>query len=125
VTIDPAQPAVTDQAVDEPVGPVPRPGEPASQFPFGRDHGGTDRGGDQVGQGLARIGEAGARDGAGLVPADQLAGMLVPFTGGDLPRAGDDRTAALQRARSAFSSCRLSRSSVRRSSMLAGPASAR
>src|SRR5215470_18363838 len=86
VTIDSAHPAVTEQAVDEPVCPVPLPGEPASQFPFGRDYGGADRRGDQVGQGSARIGAAGGRDGVGLVPADQLAGVLVPFTGGDLQR---------------------------------------
>jgi hypothetical protein len=97
VTVDSPQPAVTGQAVDEPVCPVPLPGEPASHLSFGRDYGGADRGGDELVQGLARIGVAGARDGVGLVPADQLAGMLVPFTGGDLQRAGNDRTAAFQR----------------------------
>src|SRR5215469_16946048 len=34
----------------------------------------------------------------GVVPADQLAGMLMPLSCGDLQRAGEDRTAALQRA---------------------------
>jgi hypothetical protein len=33
----------------------------------------------------------------GLVPADQLTGMQVSRSGGDLQRAGDDRTAAFQR----------------------------
>ena len=44
-------------------------------------------------------GAAGAtvRGGMGLVPADQLAGMQVSRTGGDLQRAGDGRAAPFQR----------------------------
>src|SRR5215467_190256 len=62
--------AATGQAIDEPACPVPLPGEPASHLSLGRDHGGTDRSGDELLQGFARIGVAAARGGMGLIPAD-------------------------------------------------------
>src|SRR5215469_16227286 len=99
VTVDSPQPAVTDQAVYEPVCPVPLPGEPASHLSLGRDHGSTDGGGDEPVQGLVGIDVAAARGGMGVVPADQLAGMQMPLTCDDLHRAGEDRTATFQRDR--------------------------
>src|SRR5215831_18353444 len=96
MAVDSSQPTVSDQAIDEAARPVPPPGEPAAQLPLGRDDGGADPGGDQVGQGPVRIGAVAARGGMSLVPADQLAGVQVSPTGGDLQRAGDDRAVPFQ-----------------------------
>src|ERR1700722_4132128 len=78
VGVEAAEAAGPDQVVDERVGPVPRPGEPAAQLRLGGEDRGPDGGDDEVGQGLGWVGRGGGRALIGLIPAGQLA--VVPAT---------------------------------------------
>src|SRR5215472_5005888 len=55
MAVDRAQPAVGYEVVDERVGPVPPPGEPALEFPLRRDHGGAHASRHEAGDRLARV----------------------------------------------------------------------
>lgn len=72
VTIDSAQPAVTDQAVDELFCPVPRPGKPASHLSLGRHHRGAD---------AAAIRPARAWRGGGSANPNPVSCFARPFRG--------------------------------------------
>src|SRR5215472_645675 len=95
MAVDRAQPAVGYEVVDERVGPIPPPGEPALELALWRDHRGAHGRDDEAGERLARV-----RldvDRADLIPTGQLARVGVPLAGGHHERAGDDRAAALER----------------------------
>ncbi len=57
----------------------------------------ADASGEQVLERQARVCVCSAGLRTGLVPSDQLTGMLASLAGGDLQRARDDRAAPLQR----------------------------
>src|SRR5215467_14237410 len=95
MAVHPAQPAVGYEVVDERVGPVPPPGEPALELTLWRDHRGADGCCQEAGERLARVRLD--ADWADLIPAGQFAGVGVPLACGDHERARDDCATALER----------------------------
>src|SRR5260370_16161407 len=85
VAIYPAQPPLADKVVHERIGPVPLPGEPAPQLGLRRQDGRTHgRGGQVPERGHGILARAAAAL-VGLIPAHQLAGVLVSLARGDVP----------------------------------------
>ena len=88
VAVYPAQPALADKVVQERIGPVPLPGEPASQLGLRRQDGRADGRGDQVPErGHGVLAGAAAATRVGLIPAGQLTGVLMSLAGGDVQRS--------------------------------------
>src|SRR5262245_40397028 len=97
VAVYSAQPPLADEVVHERIGPVPLPGEPAPQLGLRRQDGRADGRGDQVPERSYGILAGAAAALVGLIPARQLAGMLVSLAGGNVQRARQDYAAPLQR----------------------------
>ena len=100
------------EPVREVVGEAPGPREPAAQLALGRDDGGADSGDEEV----VEPGAAAGRLREALVPAHDLVPELV---------TADEHAAALERGAQRPELLGLRPSSIRRSSVDDGPASAR
>jgi hypothetical protein len=88
VAVYPAQPALADKVLQERIGPVPLPGEPAPQLGLRREDGCADGRGDQVPErGNGVLAGAAAATRVGLIPAGQLTGMLMSLAGSDVQRS--------------------------------------
>src|SRR5580765_1931556 len=94
VPVHAAEPAGSDELVNERVVPVPTPGEPARKLTLGRHNGGANPGTEEVAECLAWAAPSG-RLGMRLVPAGENARVPVRRLVHD--RAGDDRAATLER----------------------------